>query len=108
MPRVPDGAGHRGTSFISRPPPQDPTVALCLGIYGHLLGPGDSYERGTPAADPGCREGHVVYRSCSLPPEARSPTPLKPETLHMYSPDIEARSFVQQYSLSGPRPHKVP
>ena len=30
------------------PPPQDPTVALCLGTYGDPRGVGVSYERGTP------------------------------------------------------------
>ena len=31
------------------PPPEDPTVALCLGTYGDPLGVGVSYERSTPA-----------------------------------------------------------
>ena len=30
------------------PPPQVPTVALCLGTYGDPRGVGVSYERGTP------------------------------------------------------------
>ena len=35
-----------------RPPPQDPTVALCLGtyMYGDPRGVGVSYARGTPVA----------------------------------------------------------
>ena len=50
-------AGHvgaRGDQFtgVPRPeetsPPKDPTVALCLGIYGESREVGDSYERGTP------------------------------------------------------------
>ena len=33
-----------------RPPPprEDPSVALCPGTYGNLMGVGVSYERGTP------------------------------------------------------------
>ena len=33
-----------------QPPPQEPTVALCRGIYGDPRGVGVSYERGTPVA----------------------------------------------------------
>ena len=32
------------------PPPQDPTVALCLRTYGGAGGQGAPYEQGTPAA----------------------------------------------------------
>jgi len=35
-------------------PPQDPTVALCLGTYGSPRGGAVSYERGTPVR--GCTE----------------------------------------------------
>ena len=40
---------YRGTSLIRTPPPEDPTVALCLGTCGDPRGVGVSYERGTPA-----------------------------------------------------------
>ena len=33
------------------PPPQDPTVALCLGFFDDPRGMGVSYERGTPARE---------------------------------------------------------
>ena len=39
---------YRGTSLTRTPPPQDPTVALCLGTYGDPMGVGVSHERGTP------------------------------------------------------------
>ena len=39
---------YRGTSLVRTPPPQDPSVALCLGIYRDPMGVGVSYERGTP------------------------------------------------------------
>ena len=41
-------AAIQGHLAHKTPPPQDPTVALCLGTYGDLREVGVSYERGTP------------------------------------------------------------
>ena len=42
-------SAYRGTSLTrNRPPPQDPTVGLCLGPYGGPGKLGVSHERGTP------------------------------------------------------------
>ena len=48
--RVTHGApSYRGTSLMGNiPPPEDPTVALCLGTYSGPMGVGVSCERGTP------------------------------------------------------------
>ena len=46
--RLLDDTHYMGTSLIINIPPQDPTVALCLGTYGSPRGVGVSYERGTP------------------------------------------------------------
>jgi len=58
---------YRGTSLMRTPPPQDPTVALCLGTCGDPMGVGVSYERGIPVyqwSDPPLtgREGRVGCR----------------------------------------------
>ena len=39
---------YRGASLITPPPPQVPTVSLCLGPRGLLGGWAFSYERGAP------------------------------------------------------------
>ena len=54
MSEVPLYLAHK-----KQPPPQDPTVALCLGTYGGHGGGVVSYERGTSVQDPCIEPGSV-------------------------------------------------
>ena len=52
------------------PPPQDPTVALCLETYGDPRGVGVSDERGTPV--PECAAGCWVSVGTAAEPKGRT------------------------------------
>ena len=72
-------SNYRVISLIRTPPPQDPTVALCLGTCGDPRGLGVSYERGTPV--------HSLLRAigqCSATTQhlLNNPRPLFPAAMH--------------------------